>query len=127
VPYEQANIPQAWAAAAPILAAQLFLGLLPDAPHGRCFVSPRLPEWLPRLELQGIALGQGSLDITVTRRGTETVIEQVEGQEIDVIEGMVEAPLWGRPPLVHEQEHESKLGHASVKEKGAHEDESKDT
>ena len=51
VPYEQANIPQAWAAAAPILATQLFLGLLPDAPHGRCFVAPWLPEWLPRLEV----------------------------------------------------------------------------
>jgi glycogen debranching enzyme len=61
VPYEQANIPQAWAAAAPILAAQLFLGILPDAPHGRCFISPWLPDWLPRLEVQGIAIGQGSL------------------------------------------------------------------
>ncbi len=110
VPYAQANIPQAWAAAAPILAAQLFLGLLPDAPHGRCFVSPRLPEWLPRLELQGIAIGQGSLDITVTRRGTETVIEQMERKEIEVIEGTVEAPLWGMPPLEHEKEHGSKLG-----------------
>src|SRR6266700_4978695 len=110
VPYAQANIPQAWAAAAPILAAQLFLGLLPAAPHGRCFVSPRLPEWLPRLELQGIAIGQGSLDITVTRRGTETVIEQMERKEIEVIEGTVEAPLWGMPPLEHEKEHGSKLG-----------------
>jgi glycogen debranching enzyme len=56
VPYEQANIPQAWAAASPILAAQLFLGILPDAPHQRCFVSPWLPEWLPRLELRGITI-----------------------------------------------------------------------
>src|SRR5205814_8360956 len=68
VPYAQANIPQAWAAAAPIMAAQLFLGLLPDAPHGRCFVSPWLPDWLPRLELRGIAIGQGNLDITVVDR-----------------------------------------------------------
>ena len=127
VPYEQANIPQAWAAAAPILAAQLFLGILPDAPHGRCFVSPWLPEWLPRLELRGIAIGEGSLDITVARRGTETVIEQVDGKHIEVIEGMVEAPLWGMPPLEHEQGQESKLKRVSVKEKGAHEDESKDT
>ena len=99
VPYEQANIPQAWAAAAPILAAQLFLGLLPDAPHGRCFVSPWLPEWLPRLEMRGIAIGQGSLNITVARHGTETVMEQLERKEIEVIEGKVKAPLWAMPPL----------------------------
>jgi glycogen debranching enzyme len=127
VPYAQANIPQAWAAAVPILAAQLFLGLLPDAPHGRCFVSPWLPEWLPRLEVRGIAIGQGSLDITLARRGRETVIEQLESKVIEVIEGTVEAPLWGMPPLDHDKEHESKPGQASVKEKGAQEDESKDT
>ena len=51
------------------------------------------------MELRGIAIGEGSLDITVARRGTETVIEQVDGKHIEVIEGMVEAPLWGMPPL----------------------------
>ncbi len=127
VPYAEANIPQAWAAAAPILAAQLFLGLLPDAPHGRCFVSPWLLEWLPRLELRGIALGEGSLDITVARRGTETVIEQLEKKEIEVIEGTVEAPLWGMPPLDHEKGNGSKQGQVPAKEKGAQDDASKDT
>jgi glycogen debranching enzyme len=109
VPYEQANFPQAWAAAAPILAAQLFLGLVPDAPHGRCFLSPWLPKWLPRLELHGIAIGRGSLDITVVRHGTETVMEQLGAKEIEVIEGKVEAPLWGLPLLDHDSEHESNL------------------
>jgi glycogen debranching enzyme len=98
VPYEEANIPQAWAAAVPMLVAQLLLGLVPDAPRGRCFVSPWLPEWLPRLELRGIAIGQGSLDITLVRRGSETVIEQLHGANIDVVRGRVEAPLWGEPP-----------------------------
>jgi len=72
-------------------------------------------------------MGQGSLDITVARRGTETVIEQLEKKGIEVIEGKVDAPLWGMPPLDHEKGHGSKLGHASANEKGAHEDESKDT
>jgi glycogen debranching enzyme len=99
VPYVKANSPQAWAAAAPILAAQLFLGLVPDAPRKRCFVSPWLPEWLPQLELQGIVLGEGSLNITVVRDGNETKVEQVHGKGIEVIEGMVVAPLWGEPPL----------------------------
>ena len=46
VPYAQANAPQAWAAAVPLLATQLFLGLVPDVPRGRCFLDPCLPEWL---------------------------------------------------------------------------------
>jgi glycogen debranching enzyme len=127
VPYAQANIPQAWAAAVPILAAQLFLGLLPDAPHGRCFVLPWLPDWLPRLELRGVAIGQDRLDITIVRRGTETVIEQLERKEIEVIEATAEAPLWGRPPTNPEEGYEGRQRYASMKEKGTHEDESKDT
>jgi glycogen debranching enzyme len=98
IPYVKANSPQAWAAATSILVAQLFLGLVPDAPRRRCFVSPWLPEWLPRLEMRDIAIGEGTLDIIVTRHGTETVIEQLDGKHIEVIQGRVEAPLWGLPP-----------------------------
>ncbi|HEX6820106.1 MAG TPA: glycogen debranching N-terminal domain-containing protein [Ktedonobacterales bacterium] len=97
VPYEKANSPQAWAAAAPILAAQLFVGLVPDAPRGRCFVAPWLPEWLPHLALRGIAIGRGCLDIRIARRGGETVIEELSGEQVEVIKGSVEAPLWGEP------------------------------
>jgi glycogen debranching enzyme len=97
VPYEQANSPQAWAAAVPLLATQLFLGVIPDAPHGRCFISPWLPEWLPELEIQGISIGQGRLDMHIARHGTQTVIEQVQGHDLDVIQGTPPAPLWGLP------------------------------
>src|SRR5690606_8950494 len=38
VPYAQANDPQAWAAAAPVLAVQTLLGIVPDAPRQRCFL-----------------------------------------------------------------------------------------
>ena len=38
--------PQAWSAATPVLAAQLFLGLVPDAPSNRCFLDPWVPDWL---------------------------------------------------------------------------------
>src|SRR5205823_5065523 len=54
VPYERANSPQAWAAAAPVLAVQLFLGLVPDVPRGKIYLSPWLPAWLPSLEVLGI-------------------------------------------------------------------------
>ncbi|HEX3089151.1 MAG TPA: trehalase family glycosidase, partial [Ilumatobacteraceae bacterium] len=54
VPYAEANVPQAWAAASAPLAVQLFLGAVPDAVNGRCYLDPRLPDWLPRLEIDGV-------------------------------------------------------------------------
>jgi hypothetical protein len=97
VPYEQANIPQAWAAAVPLLAAQLFLGLVPDAPNARCFIAPWLPSWLPRLELRGVRIGQSKLEFAVSGAGDNTVVEVVNASGIDVIHATVEAPLAGRP------------------------------
>ncbi|MEW6612576.1 MAG: glycogen debranching N-terminal domain-containing protein [Pseudomonadota bacterium] len=98
VPYEEANSPQAWAAAAPLLAAQLFLGLVPDAPRRRCHLDPWLPDWLPRLELRGIAVGAGKVDVAVRREGGETVIEALESAQVEIVRGSVAAPLWGTPP-----------------------------
>jgi glycogen debranching enzyme len=100
VPYEEANSPQAWAAAAPILAAQLFLGIVPDASRGRCFLSPWLPSWLPRLELRGIEIGDSHVDVTIAGHGHRTTIEHLDAGKLDVVEAPVEAPLWGRPPQV---------------------------
>ena len=95
VPYEEANVPQAWAAAVPMLITQLLLGLIPDVPRSRCFVSPWLPPWLPRLELRGIKIGAGSLDIALARQGEQTVIEESNTEHLTVVRGTEEAPLWG--------------------------------
>jgi glycogen debranching enzyme len=100
VPYQEANSPQAWAAAVPILITQLFLGLVPDAPRRRCFLSPHLPEWLPRLELHGMTIGRGSLDITISRRGTDTVVDHIIAKDVDVVYQQVDAPLYGHPPFL---------------------------
>ena len=97
VPYAEANVPQSWAAAAPVLAAQLFLGVVPDAPRGRCYLDPWLPEWLPRLEVRGLTVGSGSIDVAVTRRGGETVIERLERHDIEVLRESPPAPLWAPP------------------------------
>jgi glycogen debranching enzyme len=98
VPYREANVPQAWASAAPILAVQLFLGLVPDAPHGRCFLAPWLPEWLPSVRVRGIELGGGTVGVCLARGDETTVIDELAGTDIDVIAGEASAPLWGRPP-----------------------------
>jgi glycogen debranching enzyme len=94
VPYREANVPQAWAAAVPVLALQLFLGLVPDAPRGRCFVAPWLPEWLPSLKVRRIAVGEGTVDVVATRDGGETAVETTSSG-VEVIEDRTAAPLWG--------------------------------
>jgi glycogen debranching enzyme len=97
VPYEQANVPQAWAAAVPLMATELFLGLVPDAPRARCVVSPWLPPWLPRLAVRGIRIGQGSFDIAIGREGERTVVQAIDARGVDVIQREAQAILGGGP------------------------------
>jgi glycogen debranching enzyme len=97
VPYEKANVPQAWAAAAPILAAQTFLGLSPDVANQRCYLAPWLPEWLPELELRNVEIGGAPLDVKISRRGSETRLEYANHPRIEVLAGAPPAPLWGAP------------------------------
>jgi glycogen debranching enzyme len=98
VSYREANVPQAWAAATPVLALQLFLGLVPDAPRRRCFLAPWLPEWLPHLEARGIAVGRGTLDVSLAHAGGRTVIESVITSGVEVVEEEPRTPLWGQLP-----------------------------
>ena len=95
VPYAEANIPQAWSAAAAPLAVQLFLGIVPDAPRARCYLNPWLPDWLPRLEIDRVSVGRGEMRIVLARDGEATVIEEIEAGEIDVVVAGTEAALWG--------------------------------
>lgn len=98
VPYEKANIPQAWAAAAPALAVQLLLGILPDAPNGKCFLTPYLPQWLPKLEVHDLLIGDSRIRIRLARNNDRTEIERLDSEGIQVEIGAPEAPLWGNPP-----------------------------
>jgi glycogen debranching enzyme len=97
VPYEKANVPQAWAAAVPILAAQTFLGLVPDAANGRCHVRPWLPEWIPSLTLHGVQIGDARLDIKVSRYGSETRLDYARHPTLEIVTGAPASPLWGAP------------------------------
>jgi glycogen debranching enzyme len=97
IPYREANVPQAWAAAAPVLIVQMLLGLVPDAPRGRWYVSPHLPEWLPNLEVRGIAAANGPIDLDVEASPTGVSLRS-SGDAVQVEERWTSAPLWGRPP-----------------------------
>jgi glycogen debranching enzyme len=100
VPYREANVPQAWAAATPVLAVQLLLGLVPDARRRRCYLAPSLPEWLPRVEVRGIRVGQGTVDVVVSRDRDETVVEELTATNVEAIRGETSAALWGTEPLL---------------------------
>ncbi|MBX5467250.1 MAG: amylo-alpha-1,6-glucosidase [Firmicutes bacterium] len=72
VQYLGANVPQAWAAGSVFHLVQALVGLRADAPRGRLWVDPHLPDWLARLELQGLRVGTAVLDLAVERRGEAT-------------------------------------------------------
>jgi glycogen debranching enzyme len=98
MPYGRANIPQAWAAASPVLLAQLFLGLVPDAPQNRVFLNPRLPDWLPKLELSNITIGREKIAVKLSRRDGRTIIDEIENnQNLQIVTSTEKAPLWGDP------------------------------
>ena len=95
VPYEKANAPQAWSAAVPLLCAQLFLGIVPDAPRRRCYLSPHLPSWLPYLEVRGIRIGDREIDIRLRGDGAIADIERLNTGGLEVRFEAPAAPLWG--------------------------------
>ncbi|HEX3429594.1 MAG TPA: glycogen debranching N-terminal domain-containing protein [Rhizomicrobium sp.] len=83
VQYLGANVPQAWAAGSNFHFLQTILGLVPDAPNGKLYVDPKLPEWLPRLELVDLRIGKQVFHLQFSRRGERT--------EWDVLHGPADA------------------------------------
>jgi glycogen debranching enzyme len=92
--YLGANIPQAWAAGSIFLLMQMILGLRADAPAGRLYLAPTLPEWLPDVELQNLAIGTARLRLRFWREGRASrweLLEQ-EGGAITVLDETDAAP-----------------------------------
>ena len=91
VQYLGANIPQAWAAGSIFLLVQTMLGLRADAPNGRLYVDPKLPEWLPDVTLSNVAVGGTCLRLNFWRASNAPdaptrwdVVDQT-GPAIDVL------------------------------------------
>ena len=73
VAYPVACIPQAWAAAAPLLLLQAMLGISADAPGGALQIRrPVLPDWLSRIWLSGLRVGDASVTLAFDREGPVT-------------------------------------------------------
>jgi glycogen debranching enzyme len=75
VPFPGACRPQAWAAASVFLLLRVLLGLRADAAARRLSLCPVLPAWLGKVSLSNLRVGQGRVDLRVSRRDGETNVE----------------------------------------------------
>jgi glycogen debranching enzyme len=98
VQYLGANVPQAWAAATPFMLLQAMLGLQQDAPRGKLYVDPALPDWLPDVTLVDLRLERRRFDIRFWRDGKDTVFKVLKGKpdavertSIALLRGMADA------------------------------------
>jgi glycogen debranching enzyme len=99
VQYLGANVPQAWAAGSASTLLQAMLGVFLDAPVGKLYVDPALPEWLPDVTLSNLTLGKEKFAIRFWREGDNTRHEVVEGDAAAVerrrfFEVLDEAVTW---------------------------------
>ena len=85
--YPVACSPQAWSSAAVFALVEAALGLDVDAPSSRVrFWSPRLPPWLGWLELRGLRVPGGRLDVRATRIGDRCTIDVLDREgSVDLI------------------------------------------
>jgi glycogen debranching enzyme len=85
--YPVACSPQAWAAAAPFFLLQTMLGLRADASARRLeLIRPTLPEWLTKLTISGLPVGDDSVDLLVHRWRGRTSAELLGRRgSIDVV------------------------------------------
>jgi glycogen debranching enzyme len=87
VQYLGANVPQAWAAGSCFSLLQAILGFQPDAPAGKLYLDPALPEWMPDLHLRNLQVGRRSFEIQFTRQGDgKTAWEVLKGDRRTVSE-----------------------------------------
>jgi glycogen debranching enzyme len=73
--YLGSNVPQAWATGSILAMVQTFIGLRPDGPHNRLLLDPVLPDWLTKLDLRELRVGQQRIDLSLWREGELTRCE----------------------------------------------------
>jgi len=70
---------------------QAMLGIQQDAPRGKLYVDPALPDWLPDVRLTDLRLGRRRFDIRFWREGKETLFEVQRGNRDAVARRAVSA------------------------------------
>lgn len=77
--YPVACAPQSWAAAAVLLLLEAALGIEIDAPARRLHLArPRLPRFLDRVEIRGLAIGDAALDLRLHRHDHGVSVDLLE-------------------------------------------------
>jgi glycogen debranching enzyme len=61
-----------------------YLGLQQDAPRGKLYVDPALPDWLPDVTLTDLRLGRRRFDIRFWRDGKNTLFNVLTGKRDSV-------------------------------------------
>lgn len=85
--YPVSNSPQAWASGAFFMLLQAVTGILPDAPAGLLHIrDPLLPDFLQRLVVEGLRIGESRVALQFTRHGGRTLanVLDVQGQALQV-------------------------------------------
>jgi len=77
--YQGANVPQAWAAGSCFAFLKALVGFQPDAPGGRLYLDPALPDWASELQLRDLRVGQAAVDLRLWRDGARTRLEVTRG------------------------------------------------
>ncbi|MGI8841626.1 MAG: amylo-alpha-1,6-glucosidase [Caulobacteraceae bacterium] len=72
VQYLGANVPQAWAAGSCFTFLQMIVGFAPDAPGGKLWIDPILPDWLQDIRIRNLSVGKGNFDLHLWREGEAT-------------------------------------------------------
>ena len=76
VPYPVACRPQAWAAGALPMILHAILGLCPGTSGSELLiVRPQLPHWLESVQIRGLRVGRGAVDLLFRRRAAKTTVE----------------------------------------------------
>ena len=76
VPYPVACRPQAWAAGALPMILHAILGLCPGTSGSELLiVRPQLPHWLDSVQIRGLRVGRGAVDLLFRRRAAKTTVE----------------------------------------------------
>lgn len=60
------------------------LGLQQDAPRGKLYIDPALPDWLPDVTLTDLRLGRRRFDIRFWRDGKDTLFKVLTGRRDSV-------------------------------------------
>ncbi len=85
VQYSGANVPQTWAAGSVFHLMQAMLGLQADAPNGKLYVDPTLPNWLPDVVLSDLKVADSNIKLKFWRDGDQSLWSAtVDGGNITV-------------------------------------------